>query len=81
MRRIGQVLGVGMGAPLATHSGSGVAVSGAVSFVRYAFPPNYHGACGPADFRGLFEYAPTPPWTTACVTWRVSSRAHGRTWS
>jgi len=57
VRRIGQVLGVGMGAPLATHSGSGVAVSGAVSLVRYAFPPNYHGACGPADFRGLFEHA------------------------
>lgn len=30
--------------------------SGAVTFVRYAFPPNYHGACGPPQSQTLFEY-------------------------
>jgi hypothetical protein len=29
---------------------------GPLLFVRYAFPPNYHGACGPPDSQGLFEY-------------------------
>ncbi|MGI8697358.1 MAG: DUF6390 family protein [Mycobacteriales bacterium] len=29
---------------------------GAIMFVRYAFPPNYHGACGPDDAQSLFEY-------------------------
>jgi hypothetical protein len=32
------------------------AVPGAITFVRYAFPPNYHGACGPPDSQGLFQY-------------------------
>jgi hypothetical protein len=31
-------------------------VPGAIMFVRYAFPPNYHGACGPPDSAGLFQY-------------------------
>ncbi len=30
--------------------------SGAILFVRYAFPPNHHGYCGPADSQGFFEY-------------------------
>ena len=33
------------------------AVPGPVLFARYAFPPNSHGFCGPADSGGLFEYA------------------------
>lgn len=32
------------------------AVPGPIMFVRYAFPPNYHGSCGPPDSRALFEY-------------------------
>ena len=31
-------------------------VPGPVLFARYAFPPNSHGFCGPADSDGLFEY-------------------------
>jgi hypothetical protein len=31
-------------------------VPGPVLFARYAFPPNSHGFCGPADFGGFFEY-------------------------
>ncbi len=29
---------------------------GPILFVRYAFPPNYHGACGPNESQTLFEY-------------------------
>ncbi len=32
------------------------AVPGPIMFVRYAFPPNHRGACGPADSQSLFEY-------------------------
>lgn len=32
------------------------AVPGPILFVRYAFPPNYHGSCGPPDSQSLFEY-------------------------
>lgn len=32
------------------------AVPGPVLFARYAFPPNAHGYCGPADSTALFEY-------------------------
>ena len=31
-------------------------VAGPVLFARYAFPPNSHGYCGPADHEALFEY-------------------------
>jgi hypothetical protein len=31
-------------------------VPGPTMFVRYAFPPNYHGSCGPPDSQSLFEY-------------------------
>lgn len=31
-------------------------IPGATLFVRYAFPPNYHGACGPPDSPALFQY-------------------------
>jgi hypothetical protein len=31
-------------------------VPGPVLFARYAFPPNSHGFCGPADSGALFEY-------------------------
>jgi hypothetical protein len=31
-------------------------VAGAITFVRYAFPPNLHGACGPPQFETFFEY-------------------------
>jgi len=34
-------------------------VPGPVLFVRYAFPPNSHGYCGPADTTALFEYGVT----------------------
>src|SRR4051794_19150466 len=32
------------------------AVPGPILFARYAFPPNSHGFCGPADSGGFFEY-------------------------
>ena len=32
------------------------AVPGPVLFARYAFPPNSHGFCGPADHTAFFEY-------------------------
>jgi hypothetical protein len=35
------------------------AVPGPIMFVRYAFPPNYHGSCGPPDSTGLFQYGAT----------------------
>jgi hypothetical protein len=31
-------------------------VPGPVLFARYAFPPNSHGFCGPADHGGFFEF-------------------------
>ena len=31
-------------------------VPGPTMFVRYAFPPNYHGACGPPQSQTFFEY-------------------------
>jgi hypothetical protein len=31
-------------------------VAGPVLFARYAFPPNSHGYCGPADHEALFAY-------------------------
>jgi Family of unknown function (DUF6390) len=34
-------------------------IPGPTLFVRYAFPPNYHGACGPPDSQALFEYGLT----------------------
>lgn len=34
-------------------------VPGPIMFVRYAFPPNYHGSCGPPDSQGLFQYGAT----------------------
>lgn len=33
-----------------------VRVDGAQRFVRYAYPPNERGSCGPDDFHTLFEY-------------------------
>jgi hypothetical protein len=35
------------------------AVSGPVLFARYAFPPNSHGYCGPADHDAVFEHGVT----------------------
>jgi hypothetical protein len=32
------------------------ATPGPILFVRYAFPPNHHGYCGPTDNQGFFEY-------------------------
>ena len=34
----------------------GPVVPGPVLFARYAFPPNSHGFCGPADSGSFFEY-------------------------
>lgn len=34
-------------------------VPGPTLFVRYAFPPNYHGSCGGPDSQALFEYGVT----------------------
>jgi hypothetical protein len=31
-------------------------VPGPVLFVRYAFPPNSHGYCGPGDHESFFSY-------------------------
>lgn len=36
-----------------------VRIPGPTLFVRYAFPPNYHGACGPPDSQALFQYGAT----------------------
>ncbi|MDP9444327.1 MAG: DUF6390 family protein [Actinomycetota bacterium] len=33
--------------------------AGPVLFVRYAFPPNQHGYCGPSDSASFFEYGAT----------------------
>ena len=30
-------------------------VTGPVLFARYAFPPNHHGYCGPADTTGFLQ--------------------------
>ncbi len=35
------------------------ATPGPVLFVRYAFPPNHHGYCGPGDSESFFEYGAT----------------------
>jgi hypothetical protein len=45
-----------MSAPGLDASAAGPPVPGPIMFVRYAFPPNYHGSCGPPDSQGLFEY-------------------------
>jgi hypothetical protein len=37
------------------HPSSGQ-TSGPLLFVQYAFPPNHHGYCGPADSTAFFEY-------------------------
>jgi Family of unknown function (DUF6390) len=44
--------------PASTNNGSRAAtpVSGPVLFARYAFPPNHHGYCGPADNEAFFQY-------------------------
>ncbi|MDQ6658334.1 MAG: DUF6390 family protein [Actinomycetota bacterium] len=42
--------------PPALHPGSTSQVPGPIMFVRYAFPPNFHGACGPADHQSFFAY-------------------------
>jgi len=39
-----------------THEAQASAVPGPIMFVRYAFPPNYHGSCGPPDAQALFDY-------------------------
>jgi hypothetical protein len=31
-------------------------LAGPILFVRYAFPPNHRGYCGPADSTGFFEH-------------------------
>ena len=31
-------------------------VPGPVLFARYAFPPNFHGYCGPGDHDAFFHY-------------------------
>lgn len=47
-----------MSAPESAHRGlvERESAPGPIMFVRYAFPPNFHGSCGPPDARGLFEY-------------------------
>jgi Family of unknown function (DUF6390) len=45
-------------ATVAERAGS-AATPGPVLFVRYAFPPNRHGFCGPADNGTFFEYGAT----------------------
>lgn len=39
----------------AQPTGPGI-VPGPIMFVRYAFPPNHHGACGPPESGTFFEY-------------------------
>jgi hypothetical protein len=46
-----------IGRSVGTASGPGPReIPGPVLFARYAFPPNSHGFCGPADHGGFFEY-------------------------
>jgi hypothetical protein len=44
---------------LVTEVRSPEVVAGPTLFVRYAFPPNYHGSCGPPDWQALFQYGAT----------------------
>jgi hypothetical protein len=41
---------------MTTQADRSTAVQGPVLFARYAFPPNSHGYCGPADNQAFFEY-------------------------
>ena len=45
-----------MNVELAAPSQGTSAVPGPVLFVRYAFPPNSHGYCGPGDHESFFSY-------------------------
>ena len=47
------------GDPRRATTGASRAAAGPVLFVRYAFPPNLHGYCGPADNTGFFDYGVT----------------------
>ena len=55
-------------------------VTGPVLFARYAFPPNSHGYCGPADTPASSSSG-WPATTAACERWPSSSPAPGRIWS
>jgi uncharacterized protein DUF6390 len=41
------------------HTAGGPEAPGPLLFVRYAFPPNHHGYCGPNDSASFFEYGAT----------------------
>ncbi|HKC29816.1 MAG TPA: DUF6390 family protein [Jatrophihabitans sp.] len=41
---------------MSAHASVSHEPAGPIMFVRYAFPPNYHGSCGPPDSQALFEY-------------------------
>lgn len=42
--------------PPTAHPGAAAQIPGPIMFVRYAFPPNLHGSCGPADHQTFFAY-------------------------
>jgi len=43
-------------APARGSRGADGSLAGPLLFVRYAFPPNHHGYCGPADSLAFFEH-------------------------
>jgi hypothetical protein len=44
------------GTPARRGANEGQRVPGPVLFARYAFPPNFHGYCGPGDHSAFFSY-------------------------
>lgn len=42
--------------PVGGPTRAGENVPGPVLFARYAYPPNSHGYCGPADAGAFFEF-------------------------
>ena len=56
-------------------------VPGPVLFARYAFPPNSHGFCGPADHDGFFQYGVAGRDDGGLRAMARSSPGHVRTWS
>ena len=54
------------------------AVPGPVLFARYAFPPNSHGFCGPADSGSFFEFGVAGRDDGGLRGWRSSSPGRGR---
>jgi hypothetical protein len=48
--------GMGVSGVTAVDQAANRGAAGPILFVRYAFPPNHRGYCGPADSTGFFEH-------------------------